>query len=87
MAETAWNHPPPLDGFDPLACDPALVDAVHREGAADALPTLKGLGAIVASAQAREHARLADAHPPSCRPMTATGGGVTRSSSTRRGTG
>jgi putative acyl-CoA dehydrogenase len=64
VPETEWNQAPPLDGFDPLACDPALVDAVQREGAADALPTLKGLGEIIASAEAREHARLADAHPP-----------------------
>ncbi len=74
MPETGWdeggardpvrNQPPPLPGFDPLACDPALVDAVHREGAGDALPTLKGLGEIVTSAEAREHARLADAHRP-----------------------
>jgi putative acyl-CoA dehydrogenase len=61
------NQPPPLDGFDPLGCDPALVDAVQREGAADALPTLKGLGEIVGSAEAREHARLADAYPPRLR--------------------
>lgn len=64
MAESTRNHPPPLDGFDPLACDPALVEAVHREGAGDALPTLKGLGEVVASGEGREHARLADAHPP-----------------------
>jgi putative acyl-CoA dehydrogenase len=61
---TVANQPPPLDGFDPLACDPALVEAVEREGAGDALATLKGLGAIVASTEAREHARLADRHPP-----------------------
>ena len=73
VAETGWdeggvdNRPPPLDGFDPLGCDPALVDAVGREGAADALPTLKGLGEIVGSAEAREHARQAEAHPPRLR--------------------
>jgi putative acyl-CoA dehydrogenase len=64
VAEREHNHPPPLDGFDPLACDPALVEAVRREGAADALPTLEGLGELVASAEAGEHARLAEAHPP-----------------------
>jgi putative acyl-CoA dehydrogenase len=67
VAETVWNQPPPLHGFDPLGCDPALVDAVDREGAGDALPTLKGLGSVVASAEARDHARLADAHPPTLR--------------------
>lgn len=64
MAESVRNQPPPLDGFDPLACDPALTDAVQREGAGDALPTLKGLGEVVTSPDAREHARLAEAHPP-----------------------
>ena len=61
---TVANQPPSLDGFDPLACDPALVEAVEREGAGDALATLKGLGAVVASPEAREHARLADRYPP-----------------------
>lgn len=71
MSEYGWsesgrdqNQPPPLHGFDPLACDPALVDAVQREGAGDALPILKGLGEIVTSAEAQAHARRADAHPP-----------------------
>ncbi len=58
------NQPPPLAGFDALACDPALTDAVRREGAEDALPTLQQLAALVTSPEAREHARLADAHPP-----------------------
>ena len=29
------NQVPPLDGFDPLAADPALRDAIVREGAAN----------------------------------------------------
>ncbi|MCW2717926.1 MAG: acyl-CoA dehydrogenase protein [Pseudonocardia sp.] len=58
------NQPPPIAGYDALACDPALTDAVRREGASDALPALGQLGQIVASAEAREHARLADAHSP-----------------------
>ena len=58
------NQPPPLVDFDALACDPALTDAVAREGAGDALPALGHLAALVTSAEAREHARLADAHPP-----------------------
>ena len=61
------NQPPPLDGFDPLACDPALTDAVAREGAPDALPALRGLGKVVGSAEGREHARLANQHPPTLR--------------------
>jgi putative acyl-CoA dehydrogenase len=58
------NQPPPLAGYDPLACDPALTDALAREGAAEALPNLEQLATLVASAEAREHARLAEAHPP-----------------------
>ena len=58
------NQPPPLHGFDALACDPALTDAVRREGAPDALGHLGTLAASVASPAAREHARLADAFPP-----------------------
>ncbi len=58
------NQPPPIAGFDALACDPVLIDAVRREGAAEALPALEQLAALVTSAEAREHARLADVHPP-----------------------
>jgi putative acyl-CoA dehydrogenase len=58
------NQPPPLSGYDPLACDPALADAVRREGATEALPALGQLGAVMASPEAREHARLANEHEP-----------------------
>ena len=58
------NQPPPLLGYDPLGCDPALVDALTREGAGEALPSLRRLGQLVTSAEAAEHARLADVHPP-----------------------
>ncbi|MBW0118090.1 acyl-CoA dehydrogenase family protein [Pseudonocardia abyssalis] len=58
------NQPPPLAGFDALACDPALTDALIREGAGDALGDLGTLAALVASPHAREHSRLADTHPP-----------------------
>jgi putative acyl-CoA dehydrogenase len=58
------NQPPPLAGFDPLACDPALTDALGREGAGDAIGHLRSLGGIVGSAETREHARLADENRP-----------------------
>ncbi len=61
------NQPPPLDGFDPLACDPALTEALAREGAQGALPALRGLADVVGSAEGREHARLANEHPPTLR--------------------
>ena len=41
------NQVPPLDGYDPLACDPAVADALTREGAAAALPALSATAAIV----------------------------------------
>jgi putative acyl-CoA dehydrogenase len=58
------NQVPELDGYQPLACDPALTDALAREGAEDALPRLTELAQLVGSAQAREHARLANEHEP-----------------------
>ncbi|WP_250549774.1 acyl-CoA dehydrogenase family protein [Pseudonocardia sp. H11422] len=58
------NQAPPLSGFDPTACDPALVDAVRREGAGDALAYLRELGRIAGSAAAREDARLANENSP-----------------------
>jgi putative acyl-CoA dehydrogenase len=58
---TVSNQVPPLDGFDPLGCDPGLTDALRREGAA---PDLKALALVVGSAEYREHARLANEHEP-----------------------
>jgi alkylation response protein AidB-like acyl-CoA dehydrogenase len=58
------NQPPPLDGFDPMACDPALRDAIGRYGASEYLDELAELGWLAGSAQAREHGRLANEHPP-----------------------
>ena len=57
------NQVPPIEGFDALACDPGFVEAVRREGAG--VPV--GVAAFVASADAREHARLANEHPPRLR--------------------
>jgi putative acyl-CoA dehydrogenase len=58
------NQPPPIVGFDAMGCDPALTGAVGREGAGEALPALAQLAELIASAEAREHARLADTHFP-----------------------
>jgi putative acyl-CoA dehydrogenase len=58
------NQVPPLTGADPLACDPALTDAVRREGGGEAAQYLGGLAALVTSEEGREHARLANEHPP-----------------------
>jgi putative acyl-CoA dehydrogenase len=58
------NQVPPLDGFDPLACDPGLVDGLARELVPDAPARLSAVAAVVGSAEGREHARLANAHKP-----------------------
>jgi hypothetical protein len=52
------NQVPPLNGYDPLACDPGLLDALNRE-AGGVTGRLRRTAAIVGSAQGREHARLA----------------------------
>ncbi|HEY8373781.1 MAG TPA: isovaleryl-CoA dehydrogenase [Pseudonocardiaceae bacterium] len=59
------NQPPPLAGFDPLACDPALTAAVTREGGDP--DALRVLAELAGSAEAREHGRLADENPPRLR--------------------
>ena len=61
------NQVPPLDGYDPLACDPAVADALTRYGAAHAVPALNEVATLVGSAEGREHARLANEHEPTLR--------------------
>jgi putative acyl-CoA dehydrogenase len=61
------NQVPPLDGYDPLACDPAVADALSREGAEYALPHIREVAQVVGSAEGREHARLANEHKPELR--------------------
>ncbi|WP_084215989.1 acyl-CoA dehydrogenase family protein [Pseudonocardia spinosispora] len=58
------NQAPPLDGYDPLACDPALTHAVALEGAEAALPRIAEIGRVVGSGEGREHARLANENKP-----------------------
>ncbi|HWE90865.1 MAG TPA: acyl-CoA dehydrogenase family protein [Pseudonocardiaceae bacterium] len=57
------NQPAPLAGFDPLACDPALTDALRLAGVPDA-GELDTLAKQAGSTEAREHGRLANEHPP-----------------------
>src|SRR5882757_306179 len=61
------NQVPPLDGYDPLACDPAVADALNREGAEYALARIREVAQVVGSAEGREHARLANEHKPQLR--------------------
>lgn len=57
------NQVPPLVDHD-LADDPALLEGLRREGAADAEPSLRELGRLAGSGQAQEWGRLAHAYPP-----------------------
>lgn len=57
------NQPPPFTGYDLLASDPALADALARwaGGAGEDVP---GLAAIAATPHAGRWAEQADRHPP-----------------------
>ena len=43
-----FNQPPPLTGYD-VAADPALLDALHREGAGWAEDDVRDLGVLAAA--------------------------------------
>jgi putative acyl-CoA dehydrogenase len=58
-----FNQPPPLTGHD-VAGDQVLLDALCREGASWALPSVRDLGRLAGSAQAQEWGRLANENPP-----------------------
>ena len=58
------NQPPPLEGHNAYTLDPALGEALAREGAAWAGDELEELGAIAGSHEAIEWGRLANAHFP-----------------------
>src|SRR5690349_18077696 len=57
------NQVPPLAGHD-VAADPALLEAVAREGAGWATGELHELGRLAGRADTQELARLANEHPP-----------------------
>jgi putative acyl-CoA dehydrogenase len=57
------NQVPPLAGHD-VAADPALLEAVGREGADWAAAELHELGLLAGQAATAEQARLANDHPP-----------------------
>ncbi|HSN19240.1 MAG TPA: acyl-CoA dehydrogenase family protein, partial [Usitatibacter sp.] len=61
------NQPPPLAGYDAWTGDAWLREAVRRAGAADVAPAAAELGRYVGSAEAQEHARLANRHAPELR--------------------
>jgi putative acyl-CoA dehydrogenase len=61
-----FNQPPSLTGYD-VAEDPALLDALRREGADWALDPVRELGVLAGSAQAQDWGRLANENPPRLR--------------------
>ncbi len=70
------NQVPPYVGHDLLAQDPALAEAVHRWVPAPDVEGPDGLGDLArraGSAEALEHGRLADTHPPVLRTHDAQG--------------
>jgi putative acyl-CoA dehydrogenase len=60
------NQVPPLAGHD-VAAEPALLQAIAREGAGWASDDLHDVGVLAGSPAVQEHARLANAHPPMLR--------------------
>jgi putative acyl-CoA dehydrogenase len=58
-----FNQPPPLTGYD-TADDPAMLDALRREGAGWAEEQVREIGRHAGSAQAQEWGRLANGNPP-----------------------
>ena len=58
-----FNQPPALAGYD-VAADPAMLDALRREGAGWAEESVRELGVLAGSVQAQEWGRQANEHPP-----------------------
>jgi len=63
----ASNQPPPLVGYDVVASDQALVEAVRRHGRADTVHELSEIGRLAGTAEAQEHGRQANRGVPSLR--------------------
>ncbi|HEX4620205.1 MAG TPA: isovaleryl-CoA dehydrogenase [Myxococcaceae bacterium] len=60
------NQPPPLEGYNVVETDRALVEGVKREGAEWALPQIREVGAL-AGGQAQAWGFQANRHPPELR--------------------
>ena len=59
-----FNQAPPFENVNLFACDPALVEAVAREGAGWAVEGLRALGAQLGSAETLDLARQANVNGP-----------------------
>jgi putative acyl-CoA dehydrogenase len=58
------NQPPPLVGVNLYDADPALAEALRREGAGWAEPRMRALGGLAGGEPAQTWARQADGNPP-----------------------
>ena len=58
------NQPPPLEDYNAFDADPALGEALRREGGAWGLDRARDMGAICGSMEAREHSRRAQRNIP-----------------------
>jgi putative acyl-CoA dehydrogenase len=72
----ATNQPPPLVGHNVVLSDHALVEAVGRHASVAVVEDLAALGAEAGTAEAREHAMLANQHHPELVPFDRYGNRV-----------
>ena len=67
------NQPAPLVDVNLWSNDAVLQEGIRREGGQAAQPALSGFGALCGSAEAAEHARLANENPPRLRTVDPRG--------------
>src|SRR3954465_13984450 len=58
------NQPPPFEDYNAFDADPALGEALKRDGGSWGLDRVRDLGELVASAEAQEHSRRATRNLP-----------------------
>jgi putative acyl-CoA dehydrogenase len=58
------NQPPPFEGLNAFESDPALREALEREGGGWGIDRVRDFGAVVASPEALEHSRRAQHNVP-----------------------
>ncbi len=79
LQRASRNQAPPLLGHDPVAGDPLLTDPLRAYASADGdqvLASLRDLASEAGTAEAAEHGRLANAHPPVLVPVDRWGNRV-----------